>query len=89
LGILHRRPPWGKNILFEEDLVDKFFQVPPEASAMGDLVFTVRVRTIIFRSKKCTFVLDWLQAPTHSWSLMALKTLLTESLSGMKCCSVL
>jgi len=64
LVVLHRRPPRGKNIFFDEASVDKFFQIPLEASAVGDLVsLTVMIRTIIFHFWKCRVVLDRLQAP--------------------------
>ena len=49
-------------------MTDKFFQVAPEASAVGSLMsLTVIVRTIIFHSEK--FLLDRLQAP-YSWLVL-------------------
>ena len=48
-----------KNILSEEALSDKFFQVLPEASAVGGLVsLTVMVRAMSLCSRKCKVVLD-------------------------------
>jgi len=62
--------PRGEYVLFEEVLADKFFKVPPEASARGDLVsLTVVVRTIIFRSRKCMVVLDRLRA-SYPWLVL-------------------
>ena len=60
----------GKNKLFEEVLVDKFFQVPQEASAIGGLVsLTVVIRTVIFHSEKYRVALDRLRAP-YSWLIL-------------------
>ena len=48
---------------FEEALSDKFFQVSLEASARdGPVSHTFVERTILFYSRKCMVVLDWLQA---------------------------
>ena len=53
----------GKKILFEEVLMDTFFQVPLEDSVVGGLVsLTVMVKTEIFRSGECRIMLDRLWA---------------------------
>ena len=52
-----------KHILFKEALVDKFFQVLPQTSAVDDLVsFAFMKETILFHSE-CRVVLDRHRAP--------------------------
>ena len=52
---------WDKNVLSEEVLSDKFFQVPPQASIVGSLIsLTVMVRAKICRSGECMVILDQL-----------------------------
>jgi len=76
----------GEDVLFEEVLADKFFQVPLEALTMGGPVsFTVIIRAILFCSGECGVVLDQPRTPHPGWSLMALKTSLMGSLSGVRC----
>ena len=54
LAALHQRLPRGKDVLFEEALVNKFFQVLLETSTVVGLVsFTIMVETIFFRSRGC------------------------------------
>ena len=54
----------GKNKLFEEVLVDKFFQVPLEVLAVDSMVFlTVIIRTIFFYSRESKVRLDQSRAP--------------------------
>ena len=49
----------GKNVLSEEALTDKFFQVLPEAFVVGDFVsLIVVIRTVIFHYGKCRIMLD-------------------------------
>jgi len=60
----------SSNVLLEEVLANKFFQVPPEASEVGGLVsLTIVVRTIIFHFRKCRVVLDRLRAP-YPWLVL-------------------
>ena len=83
LGCCTRGCLWGKNVLSEEALAGKFFQVPLEASTVGGLVsLTIVVRIIIFCSDKCRVMFDWLECLIHGWCLMALKISLMGSLSG-------
>ena len=64
LTVLHWRLPQSEDVLFEEALVDKFFQVPPEALAVDDMVsFTVMIRTVFFCFAKCRVILDRSRAP--------------------------
>ena len=52
-----------KNVLLEEALSDKFFQVPPEAFAVDGLVSLAFVKgTILFYFGECGVVLNWLGA---------------------------
>ena len=62
--------PGGNDVLFEEDLADKFFQILSEASAMDGLVpLTVMVRIIFFHSVEHRIILDWLWAP-YPWLVL-------------------
>ena len=56
------RLPRGKDVLFEESLEEKFFQIYLEASAVDNLVFfTVMVRTLFFYSGESRVVSDQLR----------------------------
>ena len=56
-------PEVALNVLFEEALSNKFFQVPLEAFAVDGLVFLAFVEGIIlFHSEECGVALDWLRA---------------------------
>ena len=71
---------------FEKVLTDELFQLFSEAPTVDGLVpFTVVVRTILFCSEKCRIIMDLSPSPDYGWSLMALKTSLMRSLSGVKC----
>jgi len=96
LAALHRRLPriggcpQGKNVLFEEALADKFFQVLPEASAVDGLVSrTVMVRTIFFRFGECEVVLDWLRVLSLRLVLDGVEDFIDGGLNGVNCCSIL
>jgi len=52
--------PGVKDMLFEEALTDKFFQILLEASAVDSLV-SVMVRTAFFHFGECGVVLDRLR----------------------------
>jgi len=59
-----------KNVLSEEVLSDKFFQVPLEASIVGSLMsLTVMVRAEIFRSGECKVILDQLRV-SYRWLVL-------------------
>jgi len=67
LTVLHWRLPQSEDVLFEEALADKFFQVPPEALAVDDMVsFTVMIRIVLFCSGECGVVLGRPRTP-HPW----------------------
>jgi len=54
----------GMNVLYEEALTDKFFQVPPVASTVDSLVSLVIVEgTVLLCSGEGRIVLDWFRAP--------------------------
>jgi len=54
----------GEDVLFEEVLADKFFQVPSEAIAVDCPVsFIVVIRATLFCSREYKVVLDWPWAP--------------------------
>ena len=75
----------GKDVLFEKALVDKFFQIFSEASAVNGLVsLTVVVRTVFFSSGSVGLYWIDLRCFTHGWSLMSLKASLKGSLNGVK-----
>jgi len=64
----------GEEILFEEVLANKFFQIPLEALAVNGLVsFTVVIITVLFYSGEGSYWIG-LGCLTHDRSLMALKT---------------
>ena len=66
-----------KYVLLEEGLADKFFQEPPEISAVGDLVpLAFKDETILFCFEKCGSCWIDFGRLIHGWSLMALKTLM-------------
>ena len=74
----------GEEILFEEVLANKFFQIPLEALAVNGLVsFTVVIITVLFYSGEGSYWIG-LGCLTHDRSLMALKTSMMESLSGVR-----
>ena len=54
----------GVRMYSEEALADKFFQVPPETSAVDDLMSLAFVKgTVLFHSGECRVALDRLRAP--------------------------
>ena len=55
--------PKDKDVLLKEALVDKFFLIPPQTSAVGSLMsLTVVVRTVFFHSGEYKVVLNRLRA---------------------------
>ena len=69
-----------KDVLFEEAILDKLFQVLPEGPTMDDLVsLTVMIGEIFLCSGECGIVPDCRGRLTYGWSLMVLKTSLMGS----------
>ena len=81
---------WGQDVLFKEALWDRFLQVVLEVSIVDGLVpLTVMVRKYSLTLESVGSYWIGFRHLTHGWSLMSLKSSLTGSLRGVKCCSIL
>ena len=73
----------GENVLFEEVLAGKFFQVASEALAVdGSMFLTVVIRTIYFCSRVCRIILDRPRAPHPRLVFDDIEDFVMRSLSG-------